>query len=266
MDPTIKSPLGKKATYCSEYSPDLLFPIPRKVKRDEIGVPEKLPFQGVDIWTGYEVSWLNSKGKPQIAIVEFWIPSDTPHLIESKSFKLYLNSFNQTSFDSHEKVKEVLERDLSHAASGQVEVRFRTPRRGEFEGECLDELDISVAQYEVNPMFLGVSGEIVEERLYSNLLKSNCLVTGQPDWGSVWIHYVGPKMDREGLLRYLVSFRQHDEFHEQCIERVYMDLIRQCKPEKLTVYGKYTRRGGLDINPFRSNFEEVGTHFLTSRQ
>lgn len=266
MDATTKSPLGKKSSYRSTYAPELLFSIPRIAKRDEIGVPSELPFHGVDTWTGYELSWLNTKGKPQIAIVEIQIPCQSPNLIESKSFKLYLNSFNQTKFDSVASVQQILVRDLTQFSGQKVIVNFGDVVRKEFSGECLDSIDIETDRYEVDPEFLSVKDQFVEERLYSDLLKSNCLVTGQPDWGSVWIHYVGPKIDREGLLKYIISFRQHNEFHEQCIERLFMDISRYCHPEKLTVYGKYTRRGGLDINPYRSNFEEPGQHFLVARQ
>lgn len=265
-------PLGKTVTYVSEYTPSLLFPIPRKEKRDEIGVPAELPFQGVDIWNAFEVSWLNKKGKPKIAIATFTIPCSSPYLIESKSFKLYLNSFNQTRLSSFHEVEQILTKDLTKAAGGAVGVRLLKAmditghQLQEFSGVCLDSLDIETDVYEVNPNFLQSTNEIVQEELYSHLLKSNCLVTGQPDWGSVYIHYQGPKIDHSSLLKYLISFRQHNEFHEQCIERIFMDLSRQCQPQKLTVHGKYTRRGGLDINPFRSNFEHTPTNFRTPRQ
>ncbi|WP_018151106.1 NADPH-dependent 7-cyano-7-deazaguanine reductase QueF [Leeia oryzae] len=275
------SPLGKAVTYCDHYNPSLLFPIPRQQKRDEIGVAAgKLPFMGVDIWNGYELSWLNSKGKPQVALAVFTIPADSPNLIESKSFKLYLNSFNQTRLDSVTALRELLVKDLSQAAGASVGVqilgvdRFEGQKLAELQGHLIDVLDIEVDQYSPNPDLLGLQlsaeedGEApVEETLVSNLLKSNCLVTGQPDWGSVQIHYVGQQINHEGLLRYLIGFRQHNEFHEQCVERIFTDIMRQCKPIKLSVYARYTRRGGLDINPFRTNFPQgLPENTRTARQ
>lgn len=256
------APLGKKSAYISQYDASLLFPIPRQGKRDEIGVQGALPFKGQDIWTGFELSWLNAKGKPIVACAEFRIPCHSPNLIESKSFKLYLNSFNNTKFDSFGTVENILIRDLSAAAGAAVAVKlFRladmyTHIAHGFTGESLDELDIDCDTYTTQPAFLAIeNNNVVTETLCSDLLKSNCLVTGQPDWGSVQIIYTGKKIQREGLLRYLVSFRNHDEFHEQCVERIFMDISRQCAPDKLLVYARYTRRGGLDINPYRANYE-----------
>ncbi|NEX64347.1 NADPH-dependent 7-cyano-7-deazaguanine reductase QueF [Noviherbaspirillum galbum] len=256
------SPLGKPAAYEAEYAPSLLFPIARQPKRDEIGVSGTLPFFGVDIWNAYEVSWLNARGKPQVAIATFTVPADSPNIIESKSFKLYLNSFNQTRLASPEALAEVLRHDLSDGFGAPVQVRLVAPDQfggmqfGELEGLLLDRLDIEVDSYRPDAALLRADREspIVEETLVSHLLKSNCLVTGQPDWGSVQIRYVGPQIDQEGLLRYLIGFRDHDEFHEQCVERIFMDILRQCQPNKLAIYARYTRRGGLDINPWRSNF------------
>ncbi|TWG83886.1 7-cyano-7-deazaguanine reductase [Cupriavidus gilardii J11] len=258
------SPLGKASAYKTEYDASLLFPIPRAGKRAEIGVPEgrSLPFFGVDIWNAYEVSWLNTRGKPQIALASFIIPADTPNIVESKSFKLYLNSFNQTRLASPEALQQLLHHDLSEATGGTVQVRltqeadFGRQQMGELDGLLLDRLDIETDIYEPAPHLLRAEQDEtpVEETLVSHLLKSNCLVTGQPDWGSVQIRYVGAPIDQEGLLKYLISFRNHNEFHEQCVERIYMDVMRQCKPVKLAVYARYTRRGGLDINPFRTNF------------
>lgn len=252
-------PLGKQVPYISTYTPGLLFPIPRQIKRAEIGVPSKLPFFGADIWNSYELSWLNAKGKPQVALAEFTVPCTSPNLIESKSFKLYLNSLNQTRFDSPDKLEATLQKDLSKAAGAPLGIKLILPSQfaqqilAEPSGQCIDDLDVEVAVYDVMPGVLRVSDEVVEEVLYSNLLKSNCLVTGQPDWASLWISYTGPKIEHESLLKYIISFREHNEFHEQCIERIFMDLLARCKPQKLSVYGRYTRRGGLDINPFRSN-------------
>ena len=258
------SPLGKPSAYKTEYDPTLLFPIPRQPKRTEIGLPEgkALPFFGVDIWNAYEVSWLNLKGKPQVALATFVIPADTPNIVESKSFKLYLNSFNQSKIASAEALQQLLHHDLSEATGGTVQVRLVTEsdlgkqKMGELDGLLLDRLDIETDVYEPDPTLLKADQDEspVEESLVSHLLKSNCLVTGQPDWGSVQIRYVGAPIDQEGLLKYLISFRNHNEFHEQCVERIFTDVMRMCKPVKLAVYARYTRRGGLDINPFRTNF------------
>lgn len=259
-----KLPLGKPTTYRSEYDPGLLCPIPRRLKRDEIGLPKDLPFHGVDIWNAYELSWLTPKGKPVVAMGEFRIPCESPFLIESKSFKLYLNSFNQTRFDDFESVRAVMSQDLTGAAGSPVDVRligaaaFAEETFGAFTGQCLDDIDIAIEGYVLEPTLLEGAvdqSKQVTEKVHSHLLKSNCLVTSQPDWGSVQISYQGGKIDHEALLRYLISFRQHNEFHEQCVERIYFDLMRYCQPDKLTVYARYTRRGGLDINPYRSNSE-----------
>ncbi len=267
--------LGQQTDYQEHYAPELLQGVPRKLNRDAINLNAPLPFQGADIWTGYELSWLNAKGKPMVAIAEFQLDLNSEHLIESKSFKLYLNSFNQTRFDSTEAVEQTLTQDLSYCAKGEVKVRviepkhFNSQRIVELPGHCIDDLDIEVSDYEFNPKWLEDSTDdkqIVAETLNSNLLKSNCLITSQPDWGSVMIRYQGPKIDREKLLRYLISFRQHNEFHEQCVERIFTDLKRFCHCSKLTVYARYTRRGGLDINPFRSDFEHVPESQRLARQ
>lgn len=255
------SPLGKKVDYQDQYDPALLFPIERAGKRAEIDIDEtRLPFHGVDIWNGYELSWLNARGKPCVAIATFEIPADSRCLIESKSFKLYLNSFNQTRLADEAELVRRLTHDLGAAAQAPVRVSLTTPARfaearfAELAGTSIDGLDITVDNYSPDPERLHADPDrIVEETLCSDLLKSNCLVTGQPDWGSVQIRYRGPAIDREGLLRYLIGFRQHNEFHEQCVERIFADLSRRCRPETLTVYARYTRRGGLDINPWRSN-------------
>lgn len=255
------SPLGKPADYVSHYSPELLFPIDRQGKRDELGVrADALPFEGEDLWNAYELSWLNPRGKPVVAIGEFRVPAASPRLIESKSLKLYLNSFNQSRFASSEAVAEVLRRDLSAACGAEVRVvltdLMRRPVR-EFaypQGVLLDALDIEIDHYQPDPGLLrsDAAGASVSETLYSHLLKSNCLVTGQPDWGTVVVRYRGAPIDREGLLRYIVSFREHNEFHEQCVERIFCDIRARCQPDALAVWARYTRRGGLDINPFRA--------------
>ena len=252
------SPLGKETTYISHYNRDLLFPIPRKSKRDEIHVPGELPFKGVDIWNAYELSWLNPKGKPVVALGEFILPCESPNIVESKSLKLYLNSFTNSMFSSVADVLQRIQQDLSDYAGAKVTVNitpiaeFSVGQIQTFGGICLDDLDITCTEYHVTPAFLTTEKNSVTETVYSNLLKSNCLVTGQPDWGSVQIHYTGNKIQHAGLLQYLVSFRNHNEFHEQCVERIFMDILQYCQPQQLTVHACYTRRGGLDINPFRS--------------
>jgi 7-cyano-7-deazaguanine reductase len=254
--------LGKSTPYRDQYDVSLLQAVPRSMNREPLGLfPDNLPFHGADIWTLYELSWLNDKGLPQVAVGEISLDANSVNLIESKSFKLYLNSFNQTKFASWEVVLDTLTRDLSACAEGQVNVTLTRlgdvegSPIGRFEGECIDEQDISIDNYEFSTDYLAdaVSDEIVEESLVSHLLKSNCLITHQPDWGSVQIQYRGPKINREALLRYLVSFRNHNEFHEQCVERIFNDIMHFCTPETLAVYARYTRRGGLDINPWRSN-------------
>jgi 7-cyano-7-deazaguanine reductase len=256
------SPLGKPAAYQAGYNPSLLFPIARQDKRNELGISGTLPFFGVDIWNAYEVSWLNMRGKPQIAIATITVPADSPNIIESKSFKLYLNSLNQARLAGTDALLELLRADLSGGFGTPVQLALTTPdafsklKMGELDGMLLDRLDIEVDRYTPDPSLLkaGHDEAPVEETLVSHLLKSNCPVTGQPDWGSVRIHYVGAPVDQEGLLKYIIGFRDHNEFHEHCVERIFMDLLRRCKPQKLAVYARYTRRGGLDINPWRSNF------------
>ncbi|WP_373767640.1 NADPH-dependent 7-cyano-7-deazaguanine reductase QueF [Glaesserella sp.] len=267
--------LGQKTEYKSEYDPNLLQAVPRRLNRDGLGISERQPFtQGADIWTLYELSWLNQHGLPQVAIADVAVDFRSENLIESKSFKLYLNSFNQTRFDSPEDVRQRIQADLSRCASGLISVKiyklsdFTHRPIVDFQGECIDEQEIDIDSYAFSADYLQdvASGETVEETLVSHLLKSNCLITSQPDWGSVQIHYVGKRLNREKLLRYLVSFREHNEFHEQCVERIFCDLMHFARPEKLTVYARYTRRGGLDINPFRSNFEQVPQNHRMARQ
>jgi 7-cyano-7-deazaguanine reductase len=268
-------PLGRTSVYKDQYDPALLCPVPRTLKREEIGVASPLPFGGYDIWNAYELSWLTPKGKPVVAMGEFHVPCGSKNLIESKSFKLYLNSFNQTRFATFAEVQRLLAEDLGRVAGAPVTVRLIDS--GEFAGEslctlpgrCIDDLDIAVDRYALDPSLLdGASdpGRIVEETLHSHLLKSNCLITSQPDWGSVLVRYRGPRIDPAALLRYIISFRQHNEFHEQCVERIFVDLMRRCHPQHLTVYARYTRRGGLDINPFRSNFENEFANLRLARQ
>ena len=262
-----QSQLGKPSAYADQYDASLLFPLPRATKRTEIGIGSQLPFFGADLWTGYELSWLNLRGKPQVALVHFTIPCETPHIIESKSFKLYLNSFNNSRFASADEVLARLRADVSEAVwrgaehSATVGVRlvlpeaFATQKVQELQGLELDRLDVECTDYQPRPELLRADTETppISETLVSHLLKSNCLVTGPPDWGSVQIAYTGPAIDQERLLQYIVSFRNHNEFHEQCVERMFTDIWRQCQPVKLSVYARYTRRGGLDINPFRTS-------------
>lgn len=255
------SPLGKSSEYIATYTPSLLFPIPRLAKWAELGVSaDALPWQGVDFWNCFELSWLLPSGKPVVAIGEFAIPCDSPNIIESKSFKLYLNSLNQTVFESVEALQACLVRDLSAAAGKPVGVKVSTLAEVEGQGvttlpgQCIDALDVNISNYEQpQPELLRCAPErVVEETVHSHLLKSNCPVTGQPDWGSVVVEYKGQALDHASLLTYLISFRQHADFHEQCVERIYLDLKNLLKPEHLTVYARYVRRGGLDINPYRS--------------
>ncbi|HHE9498426.1 TPA: NADPH-dependent 7-cyano-7-deazaguanine reductase QueF [Haemophilus influenzae] len=276
QDNSLKSlKLGQKTEYASQYDRTLLQPVPRALNRDGLGITQNQPFTiGADIWTAYEISWLNEKGLPQVAIADIYLDYQSQNLIESKSFKLYLNSFNQSKFADFNAVQQTMQRDLSECVQGDVKVRlnpvavYNAQKIDHLQGDCIDEQDIEITSYEFNANWLKdcVSDEIVEEKLVSHLLKSNCLITNQPDWGSLHIHYVGKKINHEKLLRYVVSFRQHNEFHEQCVERIFCDLMHYAKPEKLTVYARYTRRGGLDINPFRSNFENLPENLRLARQ
>src|SRR3990167_716161 len=257
----LHSPLGQQNEYVSHYQPNLLFPISRQAQRQQLGIIENaLPFHGEDVWNAYELSWLNATGKPVVGTAEFTFPCTSPHLIESKSFKLYLNSFNNTPFDSCDAVQTILTRDLSAAVGAIVRVQLNPlaacelQRQSAFSGVCLDELDVACDTYVVTPDYLQVEKERVSEVLYSDLLKSNCPVTGQPDWASVQIHYTGKKIQQAGLLKYIVSYRDFQEFHEQCVEKMYCDIQQQCQPEKLFVLARYTRRGGLDMNPYRANY------------
>ena len=276
QDNSLKSlKLGQKTEYASQYDRTLLQPVPRALNRDGLGITQNQPFTiGSDIWTAYEISWLNEKGLPQVAIADIYLNYQSQNLIESKSFKLYLNSFNQSKFANFNAVQQTMQRDLSECAQGDVTVRlnsvavYDSQKIDHLQGDCIDEQDIEITSYEFNADWLKdcVSDKIVEEKLVSHLLKSNCLITNQPDWGTLHIHYIGKKINHEKLLRYVVSFRQHNEFHEQCVERIFCNLMHYAKPEKLTVYARYTRRGGLDINPFRSNFENLPENLRLARQ
>ena len=277
-----RSPLGQPVAYADQYDPSLLFPVARLEQRTTLGLSgDRLPFLGADLWTAYELGWLNARGKPQIAIARFVVPCDSTHIVESKSLKLYLNSYSNTRFEGQEQVRERLRADLSAAiwqggpmrASVGVQLlwpeQFERETIQELDGLLLDRLDIDCDQYQPNPDLLSaqLDEQPVTETLTSHLLKSNCLVTGQPDWGSVRISYHGPQIDQEGLLKYIVSFRNHNEFHEHCVERIYMDIMRHCKPVQLSVYARYTRRGGLDINPWRTSHPQtVPLNIRSARQ
>lgn len=267
-----QTPLGKKVVYQQDYNPELLMPIPRKLKRDDIGISDHLPFKGYDIWNGFELSWLNPKGKPVVALAEFIFPCDSPNIVESKTFKVYLNSFNATKFSSPDEVEKIMQKDLSLKTGGNVTVKIISVMEDKssliknFSGTCLDHLDIECSTYTPDVNLLKLENETVKETIYSHLLKSNCLVTTQPDWGSLQITYSGRKINHDSLLRYIVSYRNHSGFAEHCVEKIFMDLMRYCKPEQLIVYGRYTRRGGLDINPVRSTEEYHPENIRLSRQ
>ncbi|MGJ8525563.1 NADPH-dependent 7-cyano-7-deazaguanine reductase [Halomonadaceae bacterium LMG 33818] len=273
-----EAPLGHTSAYPSHYDAGLLFPIPRSSNRASLGLAEgeELPFVGLDLWQAFEVSWLDMKGKPIVRLARFAIPANSENLIESKSFKLYLNGYNQTRFHSEGDVQERLEWDLTDATGAEVVVTLyklgdKAFSVQEVEGTCIDDLPVEISEYEPDADLLGCdAAQIVEENLCSHLLKSNCPVTGQPDWGSVEIFYRGPRLSREGLLKYIVSYRGHQDFHEHCVERIYQDLYACLKPDYLAVMARYTRRGGLDINPCRaSSFDALNPKWLegrTSRQ
>jgi 7-cyano-7-deazaguanine reductase len=269
------SPLGRPVVYPDRYDPSVLFPIPRAQNRGALFEGATLPFVGADIWNAYEISWLNKRGKPEVAMATFVVPAESPNIIESKSFKLYLNSFNQTRLQSAAELQSRLETDLARVARLAVEVRLIDARDfgrqaiAELGGFDLDTQDIDIHHYQPAPQLLRVdeSGQVVEESLSSRLLKSNCPVTGQPDWGSVQIRYRGRPIDRAALLAYIVSFREHAEFHEHCVERIFTDVMAACRCEALTVYARYTRRGGLDINPWRSSrILDLPAYIRTARQ
>ena len=281
MNQPEQSQLGKNSAYVDQYDASLLFPIPRAVKREELGIQGAPIFLGADLWTAFELSWLNLKGKPQVAIAHITVPAESTHIIESKSFKLYLNSFNATQFVDSKAVRDCMREDLDTALwhGGKIlsrcGVKILLPEEfdkepiHELDGLNLDRMDIECAHYQPAPELLKAQHDEapVTETLVSHLLKSNCLVTGQPDWGSVQISYTGDQIDQAGLLQYIVSFRNHNEFHEQCVERIFMDIWTRCKPLKLSVYARYTRRGGLDINPWRTSHpQSPPPNIRTARQ
>jgi len=258
----LNSPLGKSSVYKDTYAPDLLYAIPRLAGYKVLGISEPLPFEGYDIWNAYELSWLNSKGKPVVAIGEFIIPCQTPNLVESKSLKLYLNSFSMQRFDTMTKVQQLIKDDLSQLVGGDVKVNIHLMHEisaltslytiTQPAGLCVDTLDIDCEHYNTNAGLLQFESNVEKQVLYSHAMGSKCLVTAQPDWGTVIIESEGPRIVPESFLRYIVSFRNHQEFHEQCAERIFMDIMRLGGPRELSVSVRYTRRGGIDINPFRS--------------
>lgn len=283
------SPLGKSVEYVAHYSPDLLCAIDRQASRESLGIRgDILPFNGEDVWNAYELSWLDPGGKPVVACGEFRIPSDSPAIVESKSFKLYLNSFNQSSFDSAESVQQALQRDLSATVGAPIQVCLNTAGGSSaadepLQGECLDQLAVACSDYQPRPALLKlaqnqqgqsvakavvetVAGTVVEQCYYSHLLRSLCPVTGQPDWGTVIIEYRGPAIDPHGLLQYIVSYREHQDYHEHCVEQMFVDIMQRCSPQQLTVHARYLRRGGLDINPYRSTELTIAPNSRTNRQ
>lgn len=255
------SPLGKPVEYAGHYDPARLFPIARAEQRRRLGIESDLPFVGADLWNAYELSWLDPRGRPRIALARFDVPCDSPCIVESKSFKLYLNGFMQERIDDLATLEATLRRDLSAACGAEVGVALIGPadfgalRLAALEGESIDAADTDVDHYgpPQPSQLVADPARIVEETLVSDALKSNCPVTGQPDWASLQIRYRGPRIDRPGLLRYLAGYREHADFHEHCVERIFCDLAARCAPERLLVYARYTRRGGLDINPWRSS-------------
>ncbi|HLU00528.1 MAG TPA: NADPH-dependent 7-cyano-7-deazaguanine reductase QueF [Burkholderiaceae bacterium] len=270
--PLAQAPLGRAVAYPHSYDPSQLFPIARAQNRSALRMPG--PWFGADIWNAYEVSWLNGRGLPRVALARFTFPADSANLVESKSFKLYLNSFNESRFSSQEEVAATLQADLSRAAGAPVSVELMNVGAADalgwqpLEGICLDEQDIAIEHYQPEAGLLRIApgAEVVSETLVSHLLKSNCPVTGQPDWGSVQVRYTGPRIDPESLLKYIVSFRRHTEFHEHCVERMYCDIWHALQPTSLFVMALYTRRGGLDINPWRSSQPEAPPVLRTVRQ
>jgi 7-cyano-7-deazaguanine reductase len=275
MNTPDQSQLGKASAYADQYDASLLFAMPRAPKRSELGIEGTPPFFGADMWTAFELSWLNLRGKPQLALAHITVPCESPNIVESKSFKLYLNSFNNTRFADARDVRERIRADIGAAVGAGIGIKTLGPELfdqepvHEMDGLNLDRLDVECIHFTPAPelLFAEFDEPPVTETLTSNLLKSNCLVTGQPDWGSVQISYTGAQINQEGLLQYLVSFRNHHEFHEQCVERIFMDVRARCKPIKLSVYARYTRRGGLDINPFRTSYPQgLPPNVRTARQ
>ena len=258
-----KNPLGAATRYPSTYSPELLFAVARIDARNLSGIDEDLPFSGIDLWNAWELTWLDATGKPVVATAEIRVPCISPAIIESKSLKLYLNSLSMSRYENGVSVQNVIEDDLSKTAGTRVLVRISLANTwhdhsiSQLPGKCIDESPATTSNKDVDASLLKSDLPTVKlEELHSHLLYSNCPVTNQPDSGSILIRYSGPKIDETSLLNYLVSYRQHNDFHEACVERIFVDIKKHCGPDKLTVYARYNRRGGLDINPFRTDFDE----------
>jgi 7-cyano-7-deazaguanine reductase len=253
------APLGHPTGHPDQYAPSSLYPVPRAPQRAALGIGARLPFGGADLWTAYELTWLDRQGKPQVAIATLGIPVDSPCIVESKSMKLYLGSFAQSRYSTSSEIAATLERDLSRAAGAPVQVDLQGPdtfgaqRIAELAGDDLDALSVACDAYDVAPESLSAAGAVVAETLATRLFRSVCPVTAQQDIASVQLAYRGPRIDRAGLLRYLVSYRCHAGFHEHCVERIFVEVAARCRCEELTVFARFTRRGGLDINPFRTN-------------
>ncbi len=255
--------LGRQVPVAAKYTPELLYPISRSTGRAALGLGTELPFNGVDVWHAYELSWLDAQGKPVSRLGRLTVPADSTNLVESKSLKLYLNSLNNMRYDSDEQVAAIIRRDLAAVLGADVELELFSQQDPAFAGQappgqCLDQLPVAdgADEPDASLLLLDNRGE-VEEQLFSHLLRSLCPVTGQPDWATLWISYRGPAIDHASLLRYIIAFRRHQEFHEQCVERVFCDIIASCKPTVLTVQALYTRRGGLDICPLRTTLDEM---------
>ncbi len=268
-----KNPLGKDSLYPQDYAPDLLCGISRREARELLGLDDALPFGGEDLWNAWELTWLTESGRPAVAIATLRIPADSEHIVESKSLKLYLNSFSMTRYASMEKLRETIASDISQITNSSVTVTVTTSTEsvadaiGDLPGTCIDDTNGKFSASGVEPNSLRTTGDmIVSEELHSHLLRSNCPVTNQPDLGSILVRYRGPQIDRSGLLQYIVSFRQHNDFHEACVERMFMDIKERCEPDRLSVYARYTRRGGIDINPFRSDYEDTAANTRLWRQ
>ena len=250
--------LGRHTPVLQKYAPQILYPIARHLARQNLGLSEALPFQGVDLWHAYELSWLDKSGKPVVRVGRFSVPATSPNIVESKSFKLYLNSLNNSQFSCDEDARGTITTDISAVAGADVTLRLYAAddpalAGATLQGECLDECTIEPWRGEPDAMQLEVQpGNVVEEVLYSHLLRSLCPVTGQPDWATVWLHYRGAAIMHGSLLQYIVAYREHQEFHEQCLERMFTDISMRCDVDFLHIQAFYTRRGGLDISPFRS--------------
>jgi 7-cyano-7-deazaguanine reductase len=252
-------PLGKTTGYPQNYAPELLCSIARRDSRDPLGLADPLPVTGVDIWNAWELTWLGPSGLPRVATARFEVPATSPRLIESKSLKLYLGSFAMTRFATPEEVAAAIEADLAKKAGAPVVVTLDPDTAiAHSEGRNMDALDIECSSAEVDAGLLAADrDDPTRETLNTHLLRSLCPVTGQPDIGSLVVRYAGPRIDAAGLLRYVVSYREHEDFHEACVERMFADILDRCRPAELTVGARYQRRGGIDINPYRTNTGET---------